>query len=142
MKRLALLLSVQAFLLSACTVGQGPGDSLDDDPVFPSPAKSGQSSPGEPLPSEGGRVVTGTLGFDAIEGGCAYLETADGKRYEVIYPAGWQIDRGTGELVGPDGRRVPPGAQVSVRGSVVTDMSSICQIGPILRANAVLSAGD
>jgi hypothetical protein len=82
------------------------------------------------------------LGFDAIEGGCAYLETADGKRYEVIYPVGWQLDRATGELVGPDGRHVKPGGQISIRGSVVTDMSSICQIGPILRVNAVLSAGD
>jgi hypothetical protein len=142
-KRLALLLSVQALLVSACTFGQGPRESVLDDPVFPSPtAKSGQSSPGDPPPSEGGRVLTGTLGFDAIEGGCAHLQTADGRRYEVIYPAGWQIDRATGELVGPDGRRVKPGGQISVRGSVVTDMSSICQIGPIFRANAVLSAGD
>jgi hypothetical protein len=142
-KRLVLLLSVHALLLSACTFAQGPGESLDDDPAFPSPtAKAGQSSAGEPPSSEGGRVLTGTLGFDAIEGGCAYLETADGKRYEVIYPAGWQIDRATGELVGPDGRRVKPGDHVSVRGSVVADMSSICQIGPIFRASAVFSAGD
>jgi hypothetical protein len=87
-------------------------------------------------------VITGTLGLDAVEGGCTFLETAEGKRYQVIYPKGWTLDRATGHLLGPDGTDVGPGTTVSVRGSIATDMASICQTGPMFRAVEVLSVGD
>jgi hypothetical protein len=77
------------------------------------------------------------LGFDDIEGGCAFIEAADGTRYEVIYPAGWTIDQGGAELRGPDGQVALAGETVTVRGSVATDRSSICQIGPIFAATSV-----
>jgi hypothetical protein len=86
-------------------------------------------------------VLTGSLGFDSAEAGCPYLETADGTRFQVVYPAGWQIDRATGQLVGPDGTRSQLGTTVSIRGSVRTDMASICQVGPIFLASEVISAG-
>lgn len=96
----------------------------------------------EPLrPSASGAVLAGTLGFDAVEGGCAYLETTGGKRYEVIYPDGWRIDRATGHLIGPIGQDARPGDVVTVRGSVTTEMASICQVGLMFRAVEVVSVG-
>jgi hypothetical protein len=87
-------------------------------------------------------VVTGMLAFDAIEGGCAYLETASGERYQVIYPTGWRIDGGTGHLRGPHGEDARPGSQVSVKGAVVTNIASTCQVGRMFRAIEVIRAGD
>ncbi len=132
MKRLALALSLPAILISACTIARQPADPVDDHLVLPSSV----AGPGKPF------TVTGTVGVESIEGGCAYLETVDGTRYEVIYPEGWEINRATGELTGPDGERVGPGDRVSVRGSVAVGRSSICQLGPIFQASVVLSVGD
>jgi len=67
--------------------------------------------------------ITGVLGADSIEGGCGYLLAADGTRY--------QRD--------PDGTVVATGGdEVTVSGKIATDMASICQIGPIFRADSVL----
>jgi hypothetical protein len=82
-------------------------------------------------------TVTGQLGFDDIEGGCAFLETVEGIRYEVVYPDGWSLDRMRAELLGPGGQLAHAGESVMVRGAVATDRSSICQIGPIFLATAV-----
>ena len=82
-------------------------------------------------------TVTGRLGFDDIEGGCSFLETDEGTRYEVIYPDGWVVDRMLAELRGPGGELAGAGERVTVRGAVATDRSSICQIGPIFAATAV-----
>lgn len=153
MIRLVALLALQ-LLLYACASGREPGEPTQ------APSGAGQSpesdgapvSPGSPgprpsltaVPIHSGElgVVTGTLGFDAVEGGCGYIETADGKRYQVIYPDGWRLDRATGQLLGPDGQSVKPGGVVSVRGSIATDIASICQVGPMFRAVEVLRAGE
>jgi hypothetical protein len=82
-------------------------------------------------------TVTGRLGFDDIEGGCSFLETGEGTRYEVAYPDGWTLDRMRAELRGPGGRLARAGESVTVRGVVATDRSSICQIGPIFMATEV-----
>lgn len=88
----------------------------------------------------GGQELTGTLGFDDIEGGCAYLES-NGTRYEVIYPDGWQLQRSPLQLISPEGDVVAgPGDQVTVRGEEAGDMASICQIGPIFRATEVVAS--
>ncbi len=84
--------------------------------------------------------MTGTLGADSIEGGCAYLEADDGTRYEVIYPEGWTIQASPLELAGPDGEVVATGGEtITVRGSHAEDMVSICQIGPMFLATEVES---
>ena len=83
-------------------------------------------------------IVTGRLGFDDIEGGCSFLETGDGTRYEVAYPEGWTIDRMQAELRGPDGQVAHAGESVTVVGAVATYRSSICQIGPIFVATDVV----
>ena len=88
----------------------------------------------------GGGELRGTLGFDDIEGGCAYLLADDGTRYEVIYPDGWKLQRAPLQLVSPDGEVVArAGDEVAVRGREAGDMASICQIGPIFRASEVLA---
>ena len=83
-------------------------------------------------------TVTGRLGFDDIEGGCSFLETDDGTRYEVVYPDGWILDRMGAELRGPGGQLAHAGESVTVRGAVATDRSSICQIGPIFVATDIV----
>jgi hypothetical protein len=81
------------------------------------------------------------LGADSIEGGCTYLQTADGQRYEIIPPDGWALRKGAAELVAPDGRVVArAGDAVTVKGHEA-DMVSICQIGPIIQAVEVTVGG-
>lgn len=80
--------------------------------------------------------ITGVIGFDAIEGGCAYVETDDGTRYEVIWPDGWEL-RGN-ELREPGGAVVAQaGDQVTVHGHEAEEVASICQIGPMFQATDV-----
>lgn len=88
----------------------------------------------------GGEELTGVLGADSIEGGCGYLQTDDGTRYQVIYPAGWDLALSPLQLTSPEGEVVARGGdEVTVRGSVSTDMASICQIGPIFEASVVVT---
>jgi hypothetical protein len=122
--------------------GTGPGGSGAAGTGEPSPA--GPASPSLELasqqPSKSGAAGTyvGVLSADAIEGGCAYLQAPDGRKYEVLYPDGWTLRRSPLELSGPDGRVVAQGGdEVTVRGSVA-DMASICQIGPIIEATEVV----
>jgi len=77
--------------------------------------------------------------MDAIEGGCVYLQAADGRKLQVLYPDGWTIRKQPLKLLAPDGSvHGRGGDRVSVRGSEATDMASICQIGPIIQASEVL----
>lgn len=117
-------------LLSACASGTGAG-SL--------PASDGRSmSAASQVPP--GETLTGRLGADSIEGGCPYLEADDGTRYEVLYPSGWEVDRGSGTLRDPDGVVVArPGDTITVRGARAEGMASICQVGPIFRATEVVA---
>jgi len=81
------------------------------------------------------------LGADSIEGGCSYLQTADGQRYEIIPPDGWELRKGAAELVAPDGTVVArAGDAITVKGHEA-DMVSICQIGPIIQAVEVTVGG-
>lgn len=86
-----------------------------------------------------GELISGTLGFDGIEGGCSYVEAADGTRYQVLYPQGFAVDPSNGDLTGPDGAVVVPlGATLQLRGAVDPELVSTCQIGPIFRASEVV----
>ena len=82
-------------------------------------------------------TVVGVLTFDDIEGGCSFLATDSGTRYEVIYPDGWTLDRRRAEIRGPGDCVARAGDTVTVRGSVATDRASICQVGPIFQATEV-----
>lgn len=121
-------------LLTACAGAGGDGTS--------SPPPNGSSlRPTTRQPTMGaGESITGVLGADSIEGGCPYLKAADGTRYQVIYPKGWQVDRSSGALSNPAGEVVArAGANVTVRGEIADDMASTCQIGPIFRASEVVA---
>jgi hypothetical protein len=126
---------VVPLLIAGCASGGRPSEPLDDGAVLPSSDKDLGASARPSL------MVEGRLGFDAVEGGCAYLERDDGTRYEVIYPDGWRVDLAGAALLGPNGERIPAGGLVTVRGSIATDRSSICQLGPIFEATEVIPGG-
>jgi hypothetical protein len=132
-----LLAILPIVVLAACAA---PGDDPSmTDPPTPEPSLTLASD--QPSPREGKRAgeitITGLLGIDSIEGGCPYLETDDGTRYQVLWPTGWELGA-RGDLVNPSGEAVAGlGEEVTVRGRVADDMASICQIGPIFRASEV-----
>jgi hypothetical protein len=85
----------------------------------------------------GGITVTGTLGGDAeLEGGCAWLDTPDG-RFEVMYPDGYEVSFEPLRLEGPDGVVAEEGDRVTVRGQESSDAASICQVGTLFAATEV-----
>ena len=131
--------------LAACA-SSGPGPTETPTPearpsVEPTPTKSPRPSiRPERTPSGGGSELSGMLGADSIEGGCGYLETVDGTRYQVIYPDGWDLQLSPLQLISPEGDVVARGGDtVTVLGSETSDMASICQIGPIFMASEVVS---
>ena len=112
---------------------RGPGD---DEFTLPPPSDAWGSWAAKSGPPAA-LTVTGTLTFDDIEGGCSFLATDSGTRYEVTYPDGWILDRRRADLRGPLGQWARAGDTVTVRGTVATDRSSICQVGPIFVATEV-----
>ena len=131
--------------MNGCGGGAGPGGSGAAGTGEPSPA--GPAGPSLELasqqPSKSGAAgtYTGMLGSDAIEGGCAYLQAPDGRKYQVLYPDGWELRMSPLELIAPDGTVVArAGDEVTVRGAEA-DMASTCQIGPIIQATEVVVAG-
>jgi hypothetical protein len=133
MRRLAILVSLVALCLSGCGSSGDPEPSIDDEFTLPPPSDSMTTWQAK-SPGPVGGTVTGTFGFADIEGGCAFIQAADGTRYEVIYPEGWSVDLTGGVLRGPAGQVVGAGESLTVHGSIATDRSSICQIGPIFAA--------
>lgn len=123
-------------LMAACSTG----------PAAPSVGGSPSASPNptiieaSPGPTKvDGAVFTGILANDSIEGGCAYLQAADGRRLEVIFPDGWRLEPSPLELIAPDGSvHSRAGDVVTVQGTEADDVASICQLGPIIRATEVL----
>lgn len=133
--------SVGLFVVVAMTGcgggGAGPPGSGSGSSESSSQPSLGLSSQ-QPSVADGVETYVGMLGSDAIEGGCAYLQSADGRKYEVIYPDGWTLRKSPLELVAPDGRVVAgAGDEVTIRGTRA-DMASICQIGPIIQAAEVV----
>ncbi len=134
-----LVAALLCLLLAACTgAASGPSDFPNPSAptsLLPSPTSSSQSPTPRASTPAGGDELVGTLGYDGIEGGCPYVEAADGTRYQVQYPDGYSIDPSSGDLIGPDGSVVAPlGSELALRGVVRGDVGSICQIGPIFEA--------
>ena len=132
-----LLPPLFALAIAACAAS--PAAST---PPSPTPPAVASPRPSASLTVKPGGVTadfSGILSMDAIEGGCAYLQTADGTKLEVIYPEGWQLDKSPLQLVAPDGSVHSKGGDtVSIKGAQSRDMVSICQIGPIIEATEVL----
>jgi hypothetical protein len=141
---LRLAIAVLAVGLVACSSGAGRSDEpSESSPELPRPTLGGPKLPSPTIHIDRGpgksMTLTGTLGTDSIEGGCAYIQTDKSTRYEVIYPKGWNINRQTAELSNPQGEVVATaGDTITVRGEVAADVASICQIGRILRADQVI----
>lgn len=139
---LAVLL-VLAACVPAATDATPSATPLVTGTPTPTPAPSLVVASEQPVasgtPLLGTARITGVLGADSIEGGCGYLLAADGTRYQVMYPDGWELSLSPLELRDPDGTVVATGGdEVTVSGEIATDMASICQIGPIFRADSVL----
>lgn len=135
-------------LLVACSAGAPPSGAepsvtgRPDPSTEPSPRPSLRLASSQPTPVPGDRAgeitITGRLDADSIEGGCPFVETVDGSRYQVRWPAGWQLD-GRGDLISPAGEAVARlGDEVTIRGRVTEGMASTCQVGPIFRASEIL----
>lgn len=144
--RLAIILAAALALTACASVGTSvsptsspEASSMDPSPPASSPSPSLQPASVQPTREPSGGELVGTLGADAVEGGCGYIEAADGTRYEVIYPDGWELQLSPLQLISPEGEIVARGGdEVAVLGAEATDMASICQIGPIFRANEVV----
>jgi hypothetical protein len=142
-RALPLVIAI-ALALAACTVStdRGPGDASSPPPKAGEPSVRAGSPPPtivvDNLPR--GELLSGMLSADSVEGGaCPYLETSEGKRFQVVYPAGWRIQRSPLQLVAPDGsvyRRA--GDIVTVRGAVTNQIASTCQVGPVFQATEVV----
>ena len=123
-----------ALLIAACSSAPGASTPPSTAPSVPSARPSLTEASGAIINAD----YSGVLSMDAIEGGCAYLQAADGRKLQVIYPDGWQLDKSPLQLVAPDGSvHSKAGDTVSIKGSEA-DMASICQIGPIIQATEVL----
>ena len=141
-----LSLACLVLVLAACSAAPAASDPASAAPPSsaPSPSPSASAESARPSPALSpvggiGTVYAGILSMDAIEGGCVYLQAADGKKLQVLYPDGWQVQKSPLALIAPDGSvHSKGGDRLAVRGSEATDMASICQIGPIIQATEVL----
>jgi len=141
--RLALTLAAVLALTACAGAGSSPSPTTSPEAssMEPSPSPSLRPSSVQPsrTPGGSGDELVGTLGADSVEGGCAYLQAADGTRYEVIYPRDWELQLSPLQLTSPEGDVVARGGdEVTVVGAEANDMASICQIGPIFRATEVV----
>ncbi|MFL5713232.1 MAG: hypothetical protein ACJ769_01085 [Chloroflexota bacterium] len=119
-----------ALAIAACS--SSPGASAPSSPAA-RPSPSAASKPGVSAD------YSGILSMDEIEGGCTYLQADDGRKLQVIYPAGWELRKSPLELIAPDGSvHSKGGDRVSVNGSEAHDIATICQIGPVIQASEVL----
>jgi len=150
--RLATLLIAIAILALTSCASAGSSERFasptEESPVDRTPSASHTPSSslqlGSHQPSRApaaGDDLIGTLGADSVEGGCGYLQAEDGTRYQVLYPDGWRLQLSPLQLISPEGDVVARGGdRVTVRGSVASDIASICMIGPMFRASDVVSA--
>lgn len=122
-----VVLVLAGLLLVAC--GQEPALTPSDDQDAPA---------ADPDDREGTEVLEGRLGGDAqLEGGCAWLDTEDG-RFEVLYPDGYEVAFDPVRLLDPEGQTVAEqGDALRVEGQVTEDRMSVCQVGTIFQATAV-----
>lgn len=149
MLRSAAAAMISLLALAACAAAPGGSATQTTTPegspmtsTDPTPSRSLKPSSTQPsrAPSANEDEVIGVLGADSVEGGCGYLQTSGGTRYQVVYPEGWRLQLSPLQLTSPEGEVVARGGdEVTVRGAEASDMASICQIGPIFRASEVVS---
>ena len=136
------VLLVLGVVMAGCSSGSGGGGSSGASASAPG-ASGAAPSPSLELaspksPAGGGNTYTGVLRSDAIEGGCAYLLAADGQKYEIIPPDGWELQKAPAAVISPDGQVVAKAGDVITVHGNEADMMSICQIGPIIQATDIV----
>lgn len=107
-----------------------------------SAVSTGDATPSDASPSAVATdTLVGTLGGDpALEGGCVWLDTDDG-RVEAVWPDGYTASADPVELRGPDDEVVATaGEEVRIEGSVADDRVSVCQVGRIWTVTTVQRA--
>jgi hypothetical protein len=126
MVRSIALLMMLMLALAGCDLG------ADQPPpaAEPSPSES-EVVPSEPAPPDG-VTVTGVLTGDAqLEGGCAWLDTDQG-RIDPLWPSGYTETTNPVVLRGPDGEVVAEdGDEVTITGDPAQDLATICQVGEV-----------
>jgi hypothetical protein len=129
---LRLAVALALLLLVACGA-EDPADAPGEGPEDEAPA----DPPTDDVEAE--MELTGTFtGDPELEGGCAWVETGDGTRYEVLWPDGYEVRWEPLELLGPGGETVAAdGDAVRVRGAPAEDMVSICMVGQLVSAETV-----
>jgi hypothetical protein len=140
----ASLLLVLGVVMAGCSSGNGgTSGSGGESPSGGSPSAAAPTPSLElaspKSPAAGGNTYTGVLRSDAIEGGCAYLLAADGQKYEIIPPDGWELQKAPAAVVSPDGQVVAKAGDVITVHGDQADMMSICQIGPIIQATDIVA---
>jgi hypothetical protein len=135
-------IAVACVLAAGCSSGAsspgGPGPTATPPAVSPSASLELESPK---APSGTDQTYTGVLRSDAIEGGCVYLQAADGTKYELIAPTGWEIQKAPAAVVDPSGKVVARAGQVITVDGHEADMMSICQVGPIIQAIEITAGG-
>lgn len=139
----ASLLLMLGVVMAGCS--SGSGGASGSGAASPSGGGPSAAAPSPSLelaspksPTGGGNTYTGVLRSDAIEGGCVYLLAADGQKYEIIPPDGWNLQKAPAAVVSPDGQVVAKAGDVITVHGNEADMMSICQIGPIIQATDIV----
>lgn len=112
-----------------------------DQPALEPPPTPTETSglPTEPIEDSAGEIlIEGQFGGDAkLEGGCSWV-TADGQRYQVEFPDGYQVQFSPLRLVEPGGEVLArEGDVIAVRGRPAEGMMTTCQVGRLFTATAV-----
>lgn len=131
----AAIVAAAMMLLAGCGGGDDP--RMGGGPQTDGQDAEGQQADGQE--ADDATTVTGALAGDPdLEGGCAWLETDEGS-VEVLWPAGYRVSFGPLQLHGPDGEPVAgDGEEITVRGEFAEDQVSVCQVGDLFDASAVL----
>ena len=133
-------LAVAGLMMAGCGGGASSSGLAGPTSTPPPESPSGSLELNSPKVTAGGEdTYTGVLRSDAIEGGCAYLQTADGQKYEVIPPDDWQLQKAPAAFVDPTGQVVARAGDVVTVHGHEADMMSICQIGPIIQATDIVA---
>ena len=141
-----LLIVLTALLLAGCGASGASQTASNASSADPTAGSSPSDEPTRAVdpsatPASIEDTIVGTVGFDDIEGGCTYLQTADGTRYEVVWPEGWSLDPEL-NVIDPSGAIVAGvGDELTIGGRIAGDLASICQIGPIFEAVEVTAGG-
>lgn len=133
--------AVSVVALAACGGEAAEQTAPEPAPTASEPGAASPPSPDGTGPDDttpaGGTAFVGTLEGDAqLEGGCLWL-AADGERYELRLPPGYEVDVQELAIVPPSGDVITTGTELRVVGETQDDMVTICQVGPVIDVSSL-----